>query len=42
MEARKESIVVPDRYRLDRARDWLVELCRGWGKPEKAAEWQKK
>jgi hypothetical protein len=40
MEARKERIGIPDRYRLDRAREWIVQLYQAWGKPEKAAEWE--
>ncbi|MGO9271051.1 MAG: tetratricopeptide repeat protein [Terriglobia bacterium] len=42
MEARKERIAVPNRYYLDRAREWLVQLYQAWGKPAKAAEWKKK
>jgi len=42
MDARKATIGVPDHYRLDRARDWLVQLYQAWGKPGKAAEWKKK
>jgi hypothetical protein len=38
MVARKDRIAVPDRYHLDRARQWLVQLYEAWGKPEKAAE----
>ena len=41
MIARKDRIAVPDRYHLDRAREWLVQLYHSWGKPEKAAEWMK-
>jgi tetratricopeptide (TPR) repeat protein len=40
MLARKQRIGVPDWYYLDRAHEWLVQLYRAWGKPEKAAEWQ--
>jgi tetratricopeptide (TPR) repeat protein len=40
MVARKDRIAVPDRYHLDRAREWLVQLYESWGKPEKAAEWK--
>jgi non-specific serine/threonine protein kinase/serine/threonine-protein kinase len=39
MLARKERIAVPDRYHLDRAREWIVQLYRAWRKPEKAAGW---
>jgi len=41
MEARKERIAAPDRYHLERAREWIVELYRGWGKPEEAGAWEK-
>ena len=37
MFARKESIDVPDRYNLDLAHKWLIQLYKNWGKPEKAA-----
>jgi len=40
--ARKDRIVVPDWYHLDRAHDWIVQLYQAWGKPSKAAEWRKK
>jgi len=42
MLARKDRIAVPDRYHLDRAREWIVRLYQAWGKPEKAAEWMEK
>jgi tetratricopeptide (TPR) repeat protein len=42
MEARKDRIAVPDRYHLDRAREWIAELYQAWGKPAQAAEWRKK
>jgi serine/threonine protein kinase/Tfp pilus assembly protein PilF len=42
MLARKDKIAAPDRYNLDLARRWLVQLYRAWGKPEIAAEWSKK
>jgi len=42
MLARKDRIAVPDRYHLDRAHEWLVQLYQAWGKPAKAAEWRKK
>jgi serine/threonine protein kinase len=41
MLARKDRIAVPDRYNLDRAREWLIQLYSSWGKPAKAAEWRK-
>jgi hypothetical protein len=40
MQARKDLIAVPERYHLDRAREWLVELYNAWGKPDKAATWR--
>jgi tetratricopeptide (TPR) repeat protein/predicted Ser/Thr protein kinase len=39
MLARKDSMNVPDRYHLDLALRWIVELYQAWGKPAKAAEW---
>jgi hypothetical protein len=42
MLARKDHIAVPDRYHLDLAQQWLVQLYQAWGKPAKAAEWRKK
>jgi eukaryotic-like serine/threonine-protein kinase len=42
MLARKDRIAIPDRYNLDRAREWLVQLHVAWGKPGKPAEWGKK
>jgi len=39
MDARKDLIAAPDRYHLDRAGEWLVQLYRAWGKPDKAAKW---
>jgi tetratricopeptide (TPR) repeat protein len=42
MLARKERISVPDRYHLDRASEWIVELYQAWGKSSKAAEWRKR
>ena len=41
MAAQKGRIAVPDRYHLERAREWIVQLYLDWGKPEKAAEWRK-
>jgi eukaryotic-like serine/threonine-protein kinase len=40
--ARKEQIGAPDRYHLDRAHDWLVQMYVDWGKPDQAAKWNKK
>jgi len=42
MATRKERMSVPDWYHLDRAREWIVQLYRAWGKLGKAAEWKKK
>ncbi len=42
MLARKALMSVPDWYYLDRAREWLVRLYDGWGKPDKAAAWKKR
>jgi tetratricopeptide (TPR) repeat protein len=41
MLARKDRISVPDRYNLNLARQWVIELYQSWGKPAKAAEWSK-
>lgn len=38
MAARKDKIAKPDRYNLDLAHDWLVELYRAWGKASKAVQ----
>ncbi len=38
MLARKDRIDVPDWYHLERAREWIAQLYRAWGKPGKAAE----
>jgi tetratricopeptide (TPR) repeat protein len=37
---RKEQIDDPDKYILNRTREWIVRLYSAWGKPEKAAEWR--
>lgn len=42
MVARQGSIAVPDRYHLELAHRWLVQLYQAWGKPDKAAEWSGK
>ena len=42
MAARKEMIQVADRYHLDRAHEWLIQLYSAWGKPDKSAEWRKR
>jgi hypothetical protein len=41
MLTRKDRIGVPGRYRLDDARELLVQLYQAWGKPAKAAEFRK-
>jgi len=38
MLARKDRIAVPDRYRLELSRQWLVQLYQAWGKPDKATQ----
>ena len=40
--ARKDRIAGPDRYHLDLAHQWLIQLYQAWGKPDKAAEWKNK
>jgi eukaryotic-like serine/threonine-protein kinase len=40
MAVRRARMGAPDMYHLDRAHDWIVELYRSWGKPDKAAEWR--
>jgi predicted RNA-binding protein with PIN domain len=42
MKARKKRIAAQDRYQLDNAREWIIQLYQSWGKPEKAAEWKNK
>ncbi len=42
MAARKDNISADDRYHLDRAHEWIVQLYAAWGKPEKAAVWRKR
>jgi len=41
MAARKQRMAVPDRYYLDLAGQWIVQLYQNWGKPQKAAAWRK-
>jgi eukaryotic-like serine/threonine-protein kinase len=38
MLARKDRIAVPDRYYLQLAHQWLVQLYKDWGNPQKAAQ----
>ena len=40
MAALQDRMAVSDRYHLDRAREWLVQLYEAWGKPDKALEWR--
>jgi eukaryotic-like serine/threonine-protein kinase len=35
-------LAVPELRKLDRAREWIVQLYDQWGKLDKAAEWKKK
>jgi eukaryotic-like serine/threonine-protein kinase len=37
MQARKGLMAASDRIQIERARQWLVQLYKNWGKPEKAA-----
>jgi eukaryotic-like serine/threonine-protein kinase len=41
MLARKDRIAAPDRYHLQLAHEWLVQLYKDWGKPERAAQMAK-
>ena len=38
MVARKDRIAVPDRDHIVRAREWIAQLYKAWGKPEKAKQ----
>ena len=40
--ARKDRIRMPDRYHLELAHQWLFLLYKDLGKPDKAAEWERK
>jgi eukaryotic-like serine/threonine-protein kinase len=42
MAERKNLMPAFELDHLDRARQWLFQLYKAWGKPEKAAEWRKK
>jgi eukaryotic-like serine/threonine-protein kinase len=42
MLAQQATRPASDRYHLDLARRWLVQLYQAWGKPDKAAEWSRK
>jgi hypothetical protein len=37
MLARRDRIAAPDRYHVERAHQWLFQLYKNWGKPDKAA-----
>jgi len=39
MAARKSRIRAPDRYNLELAREWIVQLYNAWGRPEQAGAW---
>lgn len=41
MAARKDRMAVPDQYHIGRARVWILQLYRSWGKPEKADQWRR-
>jgi non-specific serine/threonine protein kinase/serine/threonine-protein kinase len=41
MLAHKDRIAARDRWHVDHAIGWLVQLYLAWGKPAKAAEWTK-
>lgn len=41
MLALNDHIAV-DRYHLELARQWLIQLYQAWGKRAKAADWKKK
>jgi tetratricopeptide (TPR) repeat protein len=38
----KDRTPVPDQIEIGRVVEWIVQLYRDWGKPEKAAEWRQK
>jgi len=38
----KDRTPVPDQGEIGRVVEWIVQLYRDWGKPEKAAEWRQK
>ena len=42
MLARQDRMNMSDRYHLDLARRWLVQLYQAWDKPDRAAEWSKR
>jgi tetratricopeptide (TPR) repeat protein len=42
LETLKDGVSGLERSQMDRAREWIVKLYQAWGRPAKAAEWQKK
>jgi eukaryotic-like serine/threonine-protein kinase len=40
MAARKDKIAIPDRFHLNSARKWLLQLHQAWGKSAEVAEWK--
>jgi hypothetical protein len=40
--ARAANLRGENRQALAQTAEWIVELYKSWGKPEKAAEWQDK
>ena len=42
MLALQDTKGMSDRYHLELARRWLVQLYQAWGKPDQAAEWSRK
>jgi tetratricopeptide (TPR) repeat protein len=42
MIQRKTTIPAPSRSNLTQAGEWIVQLYRNWGQPDKATEWQAK
>ena len=41
LEMLKDGVSAGARSHIERTRRWIVELYQAWGKPAKAAEWQK-
>jgi tetratricopeptide (TPR) repeat protein len=42
MRRREATIPAFDRFKLEQAGEWVVQLYQDWGKPEQAAEWQER
>jgi tRNA A-37 threonylcarbamoyl transferase component Bud32 len=40
MAERKDRIHTPDRYYVDRAGEWIVQLYQAWGRAKEANEWK--